>query len=96
MNCILCKNEITTKSHRFVEPVCLECDNKMLASDRLRKQYHESHKCCPKCGSESHSSTLVGYIFNAEHPEAYKDLNSCVCSNCGDRHTCHERLPRTI
>ena len=59
------------------------------------KQYRLDHEVCPKCGSKDHSSTLVGYVFNSEHPEEYKNLNDCICVNCGDMHTYHERIKKT-
>lgn len=50
---------------------------------------------CPKCGSESYSTTLVGYILNMDKKEDYKDKNRCVCQECGDVHTTHDRLSVT-
>lgn len=55
-------------------------------------KYRLLHEVCPNCGSREHSTTLVGYILNSDKREEYKDLNSCVCSFCGDRHTAHERI----
>jgi ribosomal protein S27AE len=63
--------------------------------ERYMVQYELDHECCPKCGETSHMSTLVGYVFNHEQPESYKDQNNCTCSNCGDKHTAHERVPKT-
>jgi len=54
--------------------------------------YKKQHKVCPKCGSTGHSTTLMGYILNSDKREEYKDLNSCVCSECGDKHTAHDRI----
>lgn len=59
---------------------------------KFMKEYHRMHALCPKCGASNHSSTLVGYILNLDKKEEYKDLNNCVCSNCGDKHTAHERV----
>lgn len=56
------------------------------------KKYREDHKYCPKCGAVSHSSTFVGYVFNRDNPEEYKDLNRCVCQECNDIHTYHDRI----
>ena len=33
-----------------------------------------------------------GYILNSDKRDEYKDLNNCVCTECGDRHTAHERV----
>ena len=60
--------------------------------DKFMKQYDLEHKCCPKCGSEKHVTTLVGYPLDMDKKEEYKDLNSCVCSVCGDKHSIHDRL----
>jgi len=59
---------------------------------KFMKQYKKNHEVCPKCGSKSHSTTLVDYVFYADKKEDYKDLNLCICSDCGDRHTMHERV----
>jgi len=61
--------------------------------DNFIKEYNRLHECCPVCGSKSHMSTLLGYTFDRSKPEDYKDLNRCTCSECGDTHTCHERIP---
>jgi hypothetical protein len=60
--------------------------------DKFMKQYHEEHKCCPKCGCEEHLSSLVGYVLNLDKKDEYKDKNSCVCSNCGLKHITHDRV----
>ena len=52
------------------------------------KQYYENHKYCPKCGSTAHSSTYVGYILDMQN----KDKNKCVCCQCGNVHTTHDRI----
>ena len=57
-------------------------------------QYKLDHECCPECGETGHISTLVGYMFNHEHPESYMDKNNCTCSLCGDVHIMHERVPK--
>ena len=54
-------------------------------------EYKEKHKCCPKCGSDDCITTLVGYILNMDKKDEYEDKNICVCSDCGNRHTVHER-----
>lgn len=60
--------------------------------DAFMKEYNSLHKCCPKCGSEPHMTTLVGYLLDLDHTEDYKDLNRCTCTKCGDSHTMHERI----
>ena len=54
--------------------------------------YRTLHEVCPKCGATGHSTTLFGYVLNWEKKEEYKDLNTCVCSECGDKHTAHQRI----
>jgi len=60
--------------------------------DNFMREYKRKHKYCPKCGAESHSSTLVGYIFNRDKMDEYKDKNYCVCQACGDNHVTHDRI----
>jgi hypothetical protein len=38
-------------------------------------------------------TTLVGYIFDLNKAEEYKDKNNCTCSDCGDEHIYHDRVP---
>lgn len=64
--------------------------------DKFMAQYKLDHECCPECGSTEYSTTLVGYPMYSDDREAFKDLNSCVCSYCGDRHTRHDRVPKKI
>jgi transcription elongation factor Elf1 len=61
--------------------------------NEFMREYELQHKCCPKCGHHECSSTLVGYILYMDKKDEYKDLNKCVCSRCGDRHTTHDRVP---
>ena len=56
-------------------------------------QYNLDHECCPECGETLHSETLAAYVFNHDSPELYKDENICVCFECNDKHTTHERVP---
>lgn len=60
--------------------------------EEFMKEYRIKHEVCPKCGTKPHNSTLAGYIFDPSRPEDYKDLNGCICFNCGDYHTYHERI----
>jgi len=57
------------------------------------EKYRKEHCCCPKCGSKHHSSTLVGYLFDAKHPEKYKDMNSVTCIDCGWKGVAHQLVP---
>ncbi len=62
--------------------------------DEFMTEYKKQHKCCPKCGAEGHTSTLVGYCLNMDKKEEYKDKNSCKCTSCGDVHITHDRVPK--
>lgn len=55
-------------------------------------KYRTEHEVCPKCGEKGHSTTLMGYPLHSDRREEYKDLNTCVCSKCKDRHSAHERI----
>lgn len=59
---------------------------------KVLKEYHLNHALCPKCGAKGHSTTYMGYIINTAKKDEYKDLNRCVCSECGDVHTTHDRV----
>ena len=61
----------------------------LAAYNKIMKKYRKEHEFCPKCGAKGHSTTLMGYPLKDVD---YKDLNICVCSNCGDKHTAHERI----
>lgn len=94
--CFICKKESNIFSDKYVEKVCLDCDNIFSESrnitNKLKKEYYDKHKLCPNCGEISHSVTLMDFIFNIDQPETYKDLNNCVCQVCGNQHTTHERI----
>jgi hypothetical protein len=96
----MCKKEITEKSLNYVDPICLDCDAALSKSDRERtdfmRQYKLDHEACPNCGGLHHSTTLVGFIYNSKSPDDYKNLNDCKCVNCGNTHTTHERVPKSI
>lgn len=98
IKCKVCSTEVTekNKSHLYSDPVCTHCATKLHQSkqdyDSFMNQYRKDHALCPKCRHSAHMSTLVGYVYNAEDKENYKNLNTCTCSHCGDRHTTHERV----
>ena len=56
-------------------------------------EYNNLHKCCPKCGSTSNSTTLTNYLVNLKKKDEYKDLNDSLCFSCGDKHKVHDRVP---
>ena len=62
--------------------------------EEFMAKYKEDHKCCPNCGDVHYNTTLMGYVFNRDNPDEYKDLNRCVCSKCGFKHTRHERISK--
>lgn len=57
-------------------------------------KYEQEHYCCPKCHSRHFSCTLVGYIYNSDHPEEYKDRNSVHCFDCGWSGIRHDLAPK--
>jgi superfamily II helicase len=59
---------------------------------KFMDKYKKKHAVCPKCGAAEHSTTIMGYVLNSDKKEEYRDLNNCVCSNCGDKHTTHDRI----
>jgi transcription elongation factor Elf1 len=61
--------------------------------DEFIKNYKFQHAACLKCGHTGCSTTLVGYILNMNKKEEYKNLNWCTCTNCGDKHRVHDRVP---
>ena len=68
-------------------------DEKSSEYDEFMKEYEKLHKFCPKCGGENYSVTFVGYPLDLKKKDKYKDLNTCVCSECGDKHIVHDRIP---
>ena len=60
--------------------------------DNFMKEYDNKHKLCPNCKSENYTTTLVGYILNMDKKEDYKDLNTCVCVDCKNVHSAHDRI----
>lgn len=56
--------------------------------------YNTQRKHCPVCGSIIYSTTLVGYILVMDDKDNYQDKNRCVCQDCGDTHTFHERVSK--
>ena len=41
--------------------------------DIFMGKYEEDHQCCPQCGSESYTTTYMGYILDMNNKESYKD-----------------------
>jgi transcription elongation factor Elf1 len=60
--------------------------------DDFITSYEIKHKYCPICGEESHTETLEGFIVDYTNLDKYKDKNICVCLNCGNKHTVHDRI----
>jgi hypothetical protein len=49
---------------------------------KLMEEYRKNHRCCPKCGSDRNSQTLMGIIPDLDKPNEYKDENRVSCANC--------------
>ena len=60
--------------------------------DEFIKKYEDDQKCCPMCGSDSHKTTYSGYILDMCNMNDYKDLNTCICNDCGGVHKKHDRV----
>lgn len=71
---------------------CEHTEESLKEYNDFMSEYNLEHKLCPKCGEESHMSTLMGYVLVHGKESEYKDLNRCTCMSCGDSHTTHERV----
>ena len=58
------------------------------------EKYDTEHYCCPVCHSRNYSSTLVAFAYDHNHPEEYKDGNSCKCFTCGWKGIHHKLVPK--
>jgi len=98
MTCYICSKETDYKSVAYAEIVCANCEMLFRESDRKRRlfmeEYRTQHECCPICGHELHTTTLSGYVYVSGHEDEFKDLNECECTNCKDKHTYHDRIPK--
>ena len=54
-----------------------------------RELYYYKHIACPNCGSIHTHSTYMGYIFDRDNPESFKDENLATCK-CGWRGKVHD------
>jgi hypothetical protein len=57
------------------------------------REYKSLHKCCPNCGSEGYMTTLLSFALDMDKMDDYKDTNRCTCTDCGDIHIYHDRVP---
>lgn len=100
MNCYICKKETNEFGNMYVEKVCLECTEKHIESHKkyneFMNKYKVAHSACPKCGDLKYTTTLVSYFFDSNKSDEYKDLNRCVCANCGNNHVVHDRVPKSL
>lgn len=55
--------------------------------------YKKEHSRCPKCHSKNLTMTIVGFFYDENHPEEYKDKNAVRCDNCGWRGVRHNCVP---
>lgn len=54
------------------------------------KKYNAEHSHCPKCHSENLMKNLLGFIYNEDNPEEYKNKNAVRCQDCGWRGIVHD------
>ncbi len=85
-------NEFILSPYVYVPYLIVESDERNTEAEDFKKDYNNKHKLCPKCKSENCTQTLVGYILDMSKKEEYKDKNICVCCDCEDAHTVHERV----
>ena len=60
--------------------------------DAFMDQYKIDHAVCPKCGSNQQRTSLIGYVFNRDKKEEYRDRNRCTCMDCGSIHIKHDLI----
>lgn len=90
----LTEEEMKEKGYVFAPYTCVEhTEESSKQYDEFMDEYYKQHECCPKCGAEEHTSTLVGYVLNCDSKDEYKDMNRCECMKCGDKHSAHDRVP---
>lgn len=65
----------------------------MSTQERILSEYNDSHKCCPKCGSDKNTQTLMAFPLDLNNPEKYKDENRVTCLNCGWKGIVHDLVP---
>jgi len=51
-----------------------------------KEEYYADHECCPKCGSNHLSSTLIDYIFFKDRPFKEENIRKCSCGWEGITH----------
>jgi hypothetical protein len=56
------------------------------------EEYKKLHMCCPECGSLKYNKTLLGTILYLDKMNEYKDINKCICLECGNIHIYHDRV----
>lgn len=54
--------------------------------------YEKKHRYCPVCGFGRYVTTLVAIPLDLNNPDAYKDINDCICDACGNKHKMYERV----
>jgi hypothetical protein len=86
-------NNIGEQGIIYVPYILTEHTDKSLNSyNDFKDNYNRQRLNCPVCGHTTYTSTLMGYTLNWDDKDNYMDLNRCVCTNCGDNHTFHERI----
>jgi len=89
------KTKDVEPGHVFVPYILGEHTEESLKEyDDFMDKYDKEHQCCPKCGSESCRTTLVGYPLVEGKESEYQDKNRCTCMGCGDVHITHDRKPK--
>ena len=58
-----------------------------------RDHYYRMRRCCPRCKGKRIYQTYVGYVFDFDHPESFRDDNEATCQGCGWKGVVHDLVP---
>ena len=72
--------------------LCEHIEESLKEYNEFMLEYKSNHKYCPNCGSESYSTTLIGFPLYSNRKDEYKNKNHCCCTDCGLKHIVHDRI----
>jgi len=78
MKCPRCQKDVT----ELVGGVCEGCH------DEVMYEYEQLHRCCPMCGSDNYSTTMMGFVYVPGTPLINK--NHAKCMKCGWKGIVHD------
>lgn len=82
--------EYDESQQRYKTRARIDYDLVYTDAQRYRKDYYESHKHCPGCGSIHTTQTLMGYTLDCSDLQSYRDENRATCIQCKWSGTVHE------